>query len=281
MERISEIISDMIEKWLQGLVDIFISFIKNVVLNYDGLAGLALKAYDMFVWFSGILLVTVCLGKIITMLLSEADGSQEANAWQIIVDTLRSGIFLVLAPLIVSVSFKITKAFTDYFFSDIGVTLKESVTKLVEIDVNKTIGASASASAMWTILTWLFVLIVLAFFVWKMAIEQAQLMFDEILSPLVAVSISTDEMNMAETWAKDILSHAVTIVTLVLSIGLFSEALVNSTNLPFWGQVTAIIGTGAIVISGPSMVRNIWFSSGTGRSGRSVGNMAMRYVFKR
>lgn len=54
-------ILEMFTGWLENAVDIFLQFIENVLLNYDGLAGIALNAYNLFVLLSGSLLVVICL----------------------------------------------------------------------------------------------------------------------------------------------------------------------------------------------------------------------------
>ena len=47
-------ILEMFTNWLKDLVNIFINFLSNILFNYDGLAGYALKAYNLFVFLGGI-----------------------------------------------------------------------------------------------------------------------------------------------------------------------------------------------------------------------------------
>jgi len=266
---IGEMISDLILGWVKDFIDVFIDLISNIVLNYDGIAGTALTAHTLFVGFSATLLVVICLAQVIKMLLSEADGSQEANVAGLLINTVKSGIFLVIAPLIVTTTMQVCKIFTDFFFKDVGRTLKEGVDDIFSQDSLQ----GAINNTAWNFLLGLFIVIVLAFFIFKIAIEQAQLLFNEIIVPIVAVSIVSDDHNMISTWSKDIISHALTIITLVLSIALFTEALFNRNDLDTWSQITMIIGTGALVISGPSVIKGIRYSSGVARSGQSAGRM--------
>jgi len=267
--NIGDSILEMITEWLESGVDIFIQFIENILLNYDGLAGIALDAYNLFVWLSGLLLVVVCLGKVIAMLLSEAEGSTEANAWNIILDTVKAGLLLVLMPFVISVTMNIVKALSEFFFSDIGISLKESINTLIESDsFNEAFGGLMS-----NLLVWLFVLIVVALFVIKMFIAQANILILEVLSPMVAISIANDSFDFTETWARDLLSHAVTIVVSVISMALFTEAI-TANHDTIWSMLPAMVGSGALVISGPTLVKNIWFSSGAGRAGGNIIRMA-------
>lgn len=266
-------ILEMFTGWLENAVDIFLQFIENVLLNYDGLAGIALNAYNLFVILSGSLLVVICLTRVITMLIGEADGSQEANAWGIILDTIKAGIWLVLTPFIISVTMNIVRILCEYFFADIGTTLNENIQVMVESENFK----QAFDGLMSNLLVWLFVLIVVAFFVIKMFIAQANILFDEILSPIIAVSIASDNFDYTENWSRDILSHAVTIVVLVLSFALFVESLSGVTEQgTIWNTLPMMIGSGALVISGPTLVKNLWFTSGAGRTGQAVSRMLIR-----
>lgn len=267
--NIEETITNMVNSWIEDFIDVFIDLISNIVLNYDGLAGTALTAHTLFVGFSASLLVVICLAQVIKMLLTEADGSQEANITSMLVNTLRSGIFLVVSPLIVTTTMQICKIFTDFFFDDIGRTLKEGVEDVLSKD---NLGDLTNSGA-WTFLLALFIAVVLAFFIFKIAIEQVQLLFNEIIAPIVAVSIVSEDHSLINSWSKDIISHALTIITLVLSISLFTEALFNGNNLETWSQITMIIGTGALVISGPSIIKSIRYSSGVARGGQTAGRM--------
>lgn len=271
-ENIGDKILEMIGAWLESAVDIFLGFMENILLNYNGLAGIALDGYNMFVWLSGLLLVVICLGRVVAMLISEGEGSEEASAWNIIIDTMKSGIWLVIMPFIISITMNIVRALSDFFFSDIGVSLKENINNLLSADTFN----EAFDGLMGTLMIWLFMLIVVGFFVIKMFVAQANILMLEVLSPLVAVSIANDNFDFTETWSRDLLSHAVTIVVLVLSMALFAETIVANHDT-IWSMLPSMIGTGALVISGPTLIKNIWFSSGAGRTGQT----AMRLLIRR
>lgn len=268
---------EMFVDLINDYIDILIDMISNIVLNYDGLAGTALTAHTLFVGFSATLLVCIALFQVIQMLISEADGSREANIASLLVNTMKSGIFLVLAPLLVSTTMQVSKIFTDYFFGDIGRTMKDGVKDVI----NENFLGVFSNDLAWTILLSLFILIVLAFFIFKVAIEQVQLFFNEIISPIVAVSIVSEDHDMLSSWSKDLISHALTIITLVLSIALFTEALFNRNDLDTWAQITWIIGTGSLVISGPTIIKNIRYSSGTARVAQSAGRMVASRLLRK
>ena len=277
-DKLGERILTMFTDWLIELVIIFINFLENTLFNYEGLGGYALEAYQLFVYFGGILLVTVALGKVITQILSEAEGSQEADVWWTIVQSFKAGSLLVIMPLVITTTMNyVVKPIGNYFVGGVGQLSVDLITDMSESADFK----EAFDGSMGLIVIWLFVLIVLGFFVVKMFVAQAQLLMAEILSPLVAISVVTDDYNFMDTWWKDILSHVATLITLSLSMLLFVEALSLPDDV-IWTKLPAIIGSGALVVSGPTIIKNLWFSSGAGRSGMGMARTALNYtMYKR
>lgn len=277
IDKMGDKILVMFTEWLKELVTTFINFLQHVLFNYDGLGGYALKAHNLFVFFGGIMLVAVCLGKVITQLLSEAEGSQEANIWWTLVQSVKAGGLLVFMPLVISLSMNyVVKPFGNYFIENMGVVSSNQIDEMIKSDNFVEI----FDSTMGILLVWLFVFIVLSFFVIKVVVIEAQLIMDEIISPLCAISIVTDNFNFMDNWWRDILSHVVTLITLCLSMLLFTEALAMSGDT-LWTKLPAMIGSGALVISGPSIVKSIWYSSGAGRSGMGMARTVVNYAMYR
>jgi len=273
-ERIGNAILEWITNQLINLVNFFMEFISNVLFNYDGLAGIALDAYNFFAWFAGIALVAVCLGKIFSQMVSEAEGSSEATIAHTIVSTVKAGFLVVIMPFAVTFAFnQIIRPISEYFLGLLEDNLIENIEQLAESEHF----VEVTGGLIGTFVIWLFVLVVFAFFVIKMFIEQAQLLMDEILSPMVAISVVTDDFNMVGSWWKEILRHTVTIITLTLSIALFGEALLMDTET-IWGQLPAIIGSGALVIMGPSLLKSLWYKSGAGSSGQNAARSGMHMI---
>lgn len=62
-------------------------------------------------------------------------------------------------------------------------------------------------------------------------------------------------------------------------MALFAEALTMNTDT-IWGKLPLVIGSGTLVLSGPTVLKSIWFSSGVGRAGGGVARTLM-YRFTR
>lgn len=277
LDGVGDWILETITEWVTELVEIFISFLQNVLFSYDGLGGIALEAYNMFVWFGGLLLVVVALGTVITQIISETEESQEADIWRTLVGSVKAGALLFIMPVTIGVVMNgIIEPLTDYFIGLMGDEVITSVENLIGSESF----VDAFGGVLGQLLIWLFVMIVLGFFTIKIFIEQAQLLMDEILSPLVAISVVSESFNFVDNWWRDILSHTVTIIVLTLSMALFVEALTMEADT-IWPKLPALIGTGALVISGPSLVKSIWYSSGAGKTGQSMARSAMRMISRR
>src|SRR5699024_1025288 len=98
MFNIGERLQEMFLDWITSAIGMVVEFLKNTLLNYEGLGGLALEAYNLFIYLGGLLVVTLALAKVIQQLLSEAEGSQEANIWFTIVNSIKAGGLIVLMP---------------------------------------------------------------------------------------------------------------------------------------------------------------------------------------
>src|SRR5690625_7919631 len=92
MFNIGERLQEMFLEWITSAIEMVVEFLQNILLNYDGLAGLALDAYNLFVYVGGLLVVTLALAKVIQQLLSEAEGSQEADIWYTIINSFKAEI---------------------------------------------------------------------------------------------------------------------------------------------------------------------------------------------
>lgn len=270
--NIRENIEEAIQAWLEGAVETFINFLNSVLFNYENLAGYARDAYNLMVLVGGILIVALCLGKIITQILDEGQGSQQANIWFTIEQSIKGSALLIIMPVTIAFSMNsVVLPIGNYMLdnlSEIGVT---GIQNMMESEGFQEV----FNNVMGVILTWLFMAVVIGFFCFKVILAQGNLLMNEILSPLVAVSIVTDKYNFVEDWWKDILMHCVTIVVLTISMVLFAEALSMTAEGGAVMQVPALIASGGLVITGPTLVKKIWYKSGIGRSGSALAMKAL------
>lgn len=263
IENLTNNLLETITGWLEQLADFFVQFLENTLFNYDGLGGIALDAYNLFVWLGGLLLVVICLITVINQLVSEGEGSQEANLWHTLIGSVKAGSLIVIMPFIISFTMNnFIQPLSMHFINLMSDSMVSNVNDLIQ-NSNLVEGVM---NILVSFLVWLFILIVLLFFLVKFFMSQAQLLLNEILSPLVAVSVVSDNYNFVSTWITDVLSHTVTIIVLTLTIALFAESLTMELD-DFWVRISMVIGTGSLVIAGPTLINKIKYSSGVGRQG--------------
>src|SRR5699024_9881582 len=100
---IGESIKNMFLDWIISAIEMAVEFLQNTLFNYEGLAGIALDAYNLFIFLGGLLLVVLALAKIINQLVSETEGSQEADIWFTLVSSFKAGGHIVVMPFIISI----------------------------------------------------------------------------------------------------------------------------------------------------------------------------------
>jgi hypothetical protein len=276
MFNIGERLQEMFLEWITSAIEMVVEFLQNILLNYEGLAGLALNAYNLFVYVGGLLVVTLALAKVIQQLLSEAEGSQEADIWYTIVNSFKAGGLIVIMPFIISVTMNgIVQPLSSYFIEEMGILTVDNIEGVMNAETMPDIFSEGLNQ----VILMLFLLIVIGFYAFKLFVSQAQILILEILSPIVAVSVVSEDYDFMDNWWRDLLSHTLTIVILTLCMALFTEALTIDTET-IWGKLPLLIGSGALVLSGPSLLKSIWFSSGAGRAGGGVARTLMYRVMR-
>src|SRR5699024_1079602 len=101
---IGEKIKNIFLDWIISAIEMAVEFLQNTLFNYEDLAGIALDAYNLFVFLGGLLLITLALGKVIKQIILEAEGSQEADIWFTFVNSFKAGAYIVIMPFIISIT---------------------------------------------------------------------------------------------------------------------------------------------------------------------------------
>jgi len=271
--NVSGLIEETLIKWIQSLIQDILQFINQFVFNYDGVAGYALEIYNLFVWLGGLLMVTLALGKVILQIISEGEGSQEASVYWVLVQAVKGSSLIFIMPIIISfIMNNLVMPIGTYIIDNIG----EISTTLVNdmIDPNSEYFVEVFNGTISIIVFGIFITFVFIFFIFKMVLTQANILLNEILTPLVAISVMTENYNFVENWWRDLIMHSLTIIVLAISLLLFIESISLNQGEPF-KQLPLIIGSGAMVITGPTLVKSIWYKSGLGRTGSSVARSVM------
>ena len=113
-----------------------------------------------------------------------------------------------------------------------------------------------------------------------MCIYHADVLLLNVLSVLAAISIVADDNNYAGIWWREVLSQVMTIIVQTACMVGVVEIL-GSENLS-WYQFMLLIGLCVLLIRGPSVLRNMWYATGSGKSMiNQGGKMAARLMMVR
>src|SRR5699024_12830144 len=125
---------------------------------------------------------------------------------------------IVIMRYIISVTMNIiVQRINSYFIEEMGILTVDNI----EVVMNAESMSDIFSEWLNQVILMLFLLIVIGFYAFKLFVSQAQILILEILSPLVAVSVVSDDYDFMDNWWRDLLSHTVTIMVLTLCMALF------------------------------------------------------------
>lgn len=262
-----DLISDVLERAF--------SLIAEVLFNTEGLTGFFKELYGIFLASGAMLMVCIVLFKVIQGLMSAAASgeSQQAHLGGIIISTLKACVMIPVMPFLLwLIVGKIVYPLGEYMFGKMGTYTADGIANILK---SGSVGEVIGNQFMFIIMFGFICIAVVAFFI-KMCIYHADLLFLNVLSILAAISIVADDNNYAGVWWREVLSQVTTIVVqTACMVGLTS---LLSSELS-WYQFMLLIGLCVLLIRGPSVLRNMWYATGSGKSMMGQGGkMASRVM---
>ncbi|MFW3589110.1 conjugal transfer protein TrbL family protein [Vagococcus fluvialis] len=127
--------------------------------------------------------------------------------------------------------------------------------------------------------------IILAFFAYSIGmyfisicVFYADFLVLTMLTPLVAMSLLTDEQNYFQIWIKELLSET---LTMLVKMILYAILVILLTAERYsMANFMVMVGCGLLIIKTPSALQNMWYSTKVSRGG-GLGNMAMLALFRK
>ncbi|KKE78672.1 hypothetical protein DTX80_17820 [Bacilli bacterium] len=273
-EKIQEFFIDFINDVMERTFDL----ISKLLFSSEGMTGFFSELYGIFVGVGAMLMVCIVLFKIIQGLLeSAASGeSQEVHMGHTIVDTLKACAMIPILPFLLwFIVGNIVYPLGEYMFGKIGDYTADGVANILQ---SGSVGEVIGSQFMFIILFAFVCIAVVAFFV-KMCIYHADILLLSLLSVLAAISIVADDNNYAGVWWREVLSQITTIIVQTACMVGLTELL--STDLT-WYRFMLLIGLCVLLIRGPSVLRNMWYATGAGKSMMAQGGkMAARMMMVR
>lgn len=276
---------DMISKAINGFIgDIIkgaLKWVINILTGTVELLNTNMKEitnyYAIFLGFATTLVVVVVLARIIATILKEADDSTDATWANIVMDALKSAISIPLMVFIQGFLIRvITIPLVTYIFNDAGGLSVDTVNHVVKLATGNN-GTGYGYGVPLLILG--FFLVVLVVFFVKIGIFFADLAFFNISIPIVAVSVATESFEYASTWWKKLLYLNLTLIaqTMAMALMVASFGLLDKG----WGYLAFTIGFGVLVIRAPTVLQDMWQSTGLGKATATSGMRAMAMMLRR
>ena len=262
MEKlISSAIGNFLKSTMTGILKWIMSIMTGTVDLLDTNLSEIAKYYAIFLAFSSALVVAVVLARIITTMLKEADDTTDATWANIVMDSLKSAVSI---PIMVFIQGFLVTAITvpliKYIFDDTKGLSMKTINHAIDVSTGTDKGFGLGVP----LLIIAFFLVVMVVFFVKIGVFVADLAFFNLAVPLVAVSIASENFEYASTWWKKLVYLNVSIITQTLSLAL----MVASLGLldKGWGYLAFTIGFGFLVIKAPTIVQDLWQSTGLGKA---------------
>ena len=271
-------IDTLLGNWGSDLLEASMKIANKTTFDIPNI-GIINTVTNVFVFATTTFAICIVLYKVIEAQIQASNGSGDALTANIVQKLFYSSIALATLPWAM-----------NFFIKNIVSPLGEYVINQVAKDLNvQTIGErlrSFLVSSFFTggvsaVVLFAFV-IFFAFSIAKYFISicvfYADFLVLTMLTPLVALSLLTDEQNYFQIWVKELLSEALTmLIKMILYLAMISLMVAEKYTL---ANFMAMIGCGLLIIKTPSALQNMWYSTKVSKGG-GLGNLAMMSMLRK
>ena len=246
------------------------NFIAKILFEPKEMPDFFKKVYLVFLGIGITIMACIIAFKIIQYLVDVSNDQTQATIWEIITRTVKASFMIVAAPtLLLLIIGKVVYPLGDYMFKNVSKDLASSTGKYI-LSIG---GLFSQSNSFVLILMTLFITIAVVSFFFKMCIYHADLILLQILSIWAAISMCADDNNYMSVWWREVLSQISTILVQTLLMSGVTTILAGSFE---WYNLMLLIGFCCLLIKGPSVLRSMWYTTGSGKTAMSAGKLATR-----
>lgn len=275
-EKIVEAIQGMLEDFIEWAL----LMCNDLLLKENAEIQFFSSVNNFLLALTSTIAVTIILYKIIEVMSRNAAGDAVAYG-PVIVNTLKSALLIPAMPFIQKVLLEeVAYNMGNWMINSGSRVSKGKIETMLDPNNFSTLHFQGAA------LLILLAVLALAFiaFLFSVAIFHADVMFLYLLSPLACVSVIADDNEYLGVWWRELLSQIVTILSKIFLFVIALSILINE-NLTFLNFLL-LMGCCILLIKSPSVLRNMWYSSGSGRGmmgamGGTTKLAARRFLLKR
>ena len=275
-EKIVEAIQGMLEDFIEWAL----LMCNDLLLKQNAEIHFFSSVNNFLLALTSTIAVTIVLYKIIEVMSRNAAGDAVAYG-PVIVNTLKSALLLPAMPFVQKILLEqVAYNMGNWMIGEGSKVSKEKVEAMLE---PRNFEALHFQGAAILILLAVFAIAFIAF-LFSVAIFHADVMFLYLLSPLACVSVIADDNEYLGVWWRELLSQIVTILSKIFLFVIALSILINE-NLTFLNFLL-LMGCCILLIKSPSVLRNMWYASGSGRGmigavGGTTKLAARRFLLKR
>lgn len=280
MFNFKEKIVEAIQGMLQDFIQWALLMCNDLLLKQNPEIQFFTSVNNFLLALTSTIAVTIILYKIVEVMSRNAAGDAISYG-PVLVNTLKSAILIPAMPFIQKILLeKVAYNMGNWMIGEGSKVNKEKIKNMLDPNNFDTLHFQGAALL---ILLAIFALAFIAF-LFSVAIFHADVMFLYLLSPLACVSVIADDNEYLGVWWRELLSQIVTILAKIFLFVIALSILINE-NITFLNFLL-LMGCCILLIKSPSVLRNMWYSSGSGRGmmgamGGATKLAARRYLIKR
>jgi hypothetical protein len=254
-EEIIEAIRGMLEDFIEWAL----LMCNDLLLKQNAEIEFFSSVVNFLLALTSTIAITIVLYKIIEVMSRNAAGDAISYG-PVIVNALKSALLIPAMPFVQ----KVLLEGGAYNMGNwmIGSGSKVSKEKIESMFTQRNFETLHFEGAAMLILLAVFAVAFIAF-LFSVAVFHADVMFLYLLSPLACVSVIADDNEYLGVWWRELLSQIVTILSKIFLFVASLSILINE-NLTFLNFLL-LMGCCILLIKSPSVLRNMWYSPGSGR----------------
>lgn len=247
-------------------------FLAKILFEPKAMPDFFRQIYLVFLGIGAMVMGAIIAFRIIQYMLDVSMDQTQATVWEIILKTVKASFMIVAAPLLLTLIVgQVVYPLGSYIFSNIATDLTNQTVNYIT-----SIGdLFAKPNSFVLILMVLFITVAIVCFFFKMCIYQMDLILLQILSIWAAISICADDNNYMGVWWREVLSQITTILVQTLLLAGVTSILASTFE---WYNFMLLIGSCSLLIKGPSVLRSMWYSTGTSKTAMTGGKIATRLL---
>lgn len=234
----------------------------------------------VFVFATTTFAICIVLFKVLEAQIRASNGSGEPLTANIVQKLIYSSVALAVMPWTLNFFIKnIVAPIGEYVIQKVANNLDVAVLgkRLREFLIATFFQNGVSAIVLFIFVVF-FAFSIAKYFI-SICVFYADFLVLTMLTPLVALSLLTDEQNYFQIWIKELLSESLTmLIKLILYLSMITLMVAEKYSLP---NFMVMIGCGLLIIKTPSALQNMWYSTRVSRGGGLSSAAMLLNVFRK